>query len=167
MLPLFAFGLLFGFILSRVGATSYDAIANMFLLRDLQLMGVIGLAILVGGVGLWLFRHFGVRSASGGQLEMAQKPRSAGNLFGGLLFGAGWALAGACPGTALAQLGEGKIYALFTISGILAGTQLYRKLGLSALPGRRGCGEWSPGASAAPAQGAPVLARPYRGRASA
>jgi uncharacterized membrane protein YedE/YeeE len=123
----FLFGLLFGFILSKVGATSHDAIAEMFLLQDLHLMIVIGVAILVAGVGLRLMKGCGVKSCQGAALQINAKPRTSGNLWGGLLFGAGWALAGACPGTALAQLGEGKLVALFTLLGIFIGTELYRR----------------------------------------
>lgn len=123
----FLFGLLFGFILSKVGATSHDAIAEMFLLHDLHLMIVISVAILVAGVGFRLMKSWEVKSADGAKLQLAAKPRNSGNLWGGLLFGAGWALAGACPGTALAQLGEGKLVALFTLLGIFIGTEIYRR----------------------------------------
>lgn len=129
MIPTLVFGLLFGFILSRVGATQYDTIANMFLLRDFHLMGVIALAILVAGVGMALFRRYQVKAPDGAPLKIAPKPRKPGNLLGGLLFGAGWALAGACPGTALAQLGEGSLVGLFTVLGIFLGTMLYRRVG--------------------------------------
>lgn len=117
------FGLLFGFLLSRVGATDYDNIAGMFLLTDLHLMGVIGTAVVVAAVGLALLRR---RERP---LLIAPKPRKPGLVVGGLLFGAGWALTGTCPGTGLAQLGEGRWMALFTVGGIVAGTLLYRRVG--------------------------------------
>lgn len=116
------FGLLFGFVLSRVGATDFDAIAGMFLLTDLHLMGVIGLAIVVAGLGLQVFRR---REAP----TLTPKPVKPGLIVGSVLFGAGWALTGTCPGTGLAQLGEGKLMALFTVGGILMGTALYRAVG--------------------------------------
>ena len=117
------YGLLFGFVLTRVGATDYDTIARMFLLSDLHLMGVMGVAVVVAAVGLRL----AARRAR--QPVIEPKPRKPGNLVGGLLFGAGWALTGTCPGTGLAQLGEGKLMALFTLAGILLGTALYRRVG--------------------------------------
>lgn len=129
MIKTFAFGLLFGFILARVGATQYDAIEGMFLFQDLHLMGVISLAILVAGVGMALLRRARVKAADGSPLAIAPKPRSAGNLWGGLLFGAGWALSGACPGTALAALGEGSLAAGFTVTGLFLGSALYRRYG--------------------------------------
>lgn len=119
------FGTLFGFILSRARATDYDAIAGMFRLQDLHLMGVIGVAIGVNALGLWLVRRSGTKALTGEAIEMKPKPMKKGMFAAGLIFGVGWALSGACPGTALAQIGEGKVYALFTVAGILAGTWLY------------------------------------------
>lgn len=118
-LTFLGFGALFGFILSRVGATDFDAIAQMFLLTDLHLAGVIGVAVVVAAVGLRLLRN---------RAQITPKPQKPGLMLGGLLFGAGWALTGACPGTALSQLGEGKLMALFTVAGILAGAALHRAL---------------------------------------
>ncbi|MCB9726865.1 MAG: YeeE/YedE family protein [Deltaproteobacteria bacterium] len=122
-----AFGLLFGFILSRVGATDFDAIAEMFLLTDLHLMGVIGVAVGVAGLGLAWTRR---RVARGADLPTIKpKPVKPGLVLGAALFGAGWAVTGTCPGTGLAQLGEGKLMAVFTVAGIFAGTFLYRLVG--------------------------------------
>lgn len=133
------FGLVFGFLLSRVGATEFDAIASMFLLTDLHLMGVIGVAVAVAGIGLAVFRR---RAAAGFEAPTIEpKPVKPGLVVGAMLFGAGWALTGTCPGTGLAQLGEGRWIALFTVTGILGGSGLYRLLGvrlerwLGSLPG--------------------------------
>ncbi len=128
MIRMLVFGLAFGFVLSRSGATNYDLIEQMFLLENLHLMGVIGTAIFVAGVGLFLVRKFNMRTLLG-PADISVKPRHAGNLWGGLIFGAGWAITGACPGTALSQIGEGKLTALFTVTGIFLGTILYKKIG--------------------------------------
>ncbi len=119
------FGTVFGFILSRARATDYDAIAGMFRLQDLHLMGVIGVAIGVNALGLWLLRRSGAKALTGEAIEMKPKPMKKGMFAAGLIFGVGWALSGACPGTALAQIGEGKMYGILTVAGILAGTWLY------------------------------------------
>lgn len=115
------FGILFGFVLSRAGATSYDAIRGMFLLTDLHLFGVIGTAVAVTSVAFALIRRKRWSSARGEPLVLAKKPMTRGLAFGALLFGAGWAVTGSCPGTVLAQLGEGKLLALATFAGILLG----------------------------------------------
>jgi hypothetical protein len=114
----------FGFVLSRVGATDYDAINGMFMLTDLHLYGVIGTAVAVSALGFAYVRRRKVRSAGGVPLAIVAKPMQPGVIWGGLLFGAGWALTGTCPGTALAQLGEGTMGGGITILGILAGAYL-------------------------------------------
>ena len=119
-----AFGALFGCLLSRARASDYDAIRGMFLLSDLHLFGVIGVAVVTAAVGLQLIQRSAARSLDGQPIRLACKPYRKAVLAGGLIFGAGWALSGTCPGTALTQLGEGKLYALATIAGILLGTWL-------------------------------------------
>jgi len=113
-----AFGMLFGFVLSRADATSYDAIHGMFRLTDLHLVGVIGLAIGLAAIGFALMKR--------NQLPVARaikpKPMKRGVWLGGTLFGVGWAITGTCPGTALAQLGEGTLAGGITIMGIAAGS---------------------------------------------
>ena len=119
-------GALFGFLLSRAGATTYDYYAGLFLFENLQLFWVIGTAAGLGVVGTTLMQRFAVRAvATRAPIVFRKKPMKRGLLAGSLLFGAGWGLAGACPGTALAMLGEGKLMAGFAIVGILIGTWLY------------------------------------------
>jgi uncharacterized protein len=126
MVRLLFFGVVFGFVLSRVGATDYDAIIGMFLLEDLHLAGVIGVAILTAAPALFLLRRLGLACPAGCRYQLEQKPIKRGLVLGSVLFGAGWALTGTCPGTSLAQLGEGKLMALFTVAGILLGAGAYR-----------------------------------------
>ena len=83
------FGVLFGYILHQARVTDYDAIVGMFLIRDLHLMGVMGVAIGVSAVGLFLLRR------SGRPNEVKPKPSHRWIMLAGALFGAGWALTGA------------------------------------------------------------------------
>jgi uncharacterized protein len=119
------FGALFGFVLSRGRLTDYDTMAAMFRLGEFHVFGVIGTAIATAAIGLWLVRRAGNRTVMGAPVEVRPKPWRPGAVWGGLTFGAGWALTGTCPGTSLAQLGEGKLFAAFTVAGILAGTYVY------------------------------------------
>jgi uncharacterized membrane protein YedE/YeeE len=123
------FGVLFGFVLSRVGATDYDAIAKMFLLEDFHLAGVIGVAVVVAAVGLGVVRRTRSGGLAGWRAVIQEKPMKPGLVLGAALFGAGWAITGTCPGTGLAQIGEGKVMALFTVSGMLLGTAAYLRWG--------------------------------------
>jgi uncharacterized membrane protein YedE/YeeE len=120
------FGALFGFLLSRAGATTFDHYAGLFLFRDLQLLWVIGVAVVTGSLGVLLLQWRTPRSLYQGEpLSFTPKPWKRGLVLGSLLFGAGWGLTASCPGTALAMIGEGKLAPLFTLAGILAGTWLY------------------------------------------
>ncbi len=123
------FGTLFGFILARVGATDYAAIAGMFTLTDLHLMGVIGVAVVVAAIGIRVMRARGVTTVEGAQLPLTPKAMKPGLVLGSALFGIGWGLSGTCPGTGLAQIGEGRLIGLFTVAGIVVGTVLYGRVG--------------------------------------
>jgi len=122
------FGAFFGFVLSRGRVSDYDTIAGMFRLTDLHLFGVIGAAIGTAAVGLWLIRRGGNRTIAGDAVEVRRKSWQPGVFWGGLVLGAGWALSGACPGTSLVQMGEGKLLALFTVAGIVLGTYAFGRL---------------------------------------
>lgn len=116
-----AFGALFGFILVRSGATDYDAVFGMFRLSDLHLFGVIGVAVAVAAAGFFVARRIGLKAQNGEPLALTEKPMTRGLAVGAALFGVGWAVSGTCPGTALAQIGEGRLAGIVTFSGILLG----------------------------------------------
>ncbi len=127
MKPLFLFfGALFGFLLSRAGATTFDLHARLFLFENLQLLWVIASAVGVGIIGILTLKFFRARALLGNSaLQFAGKPMRRYLVPGALMFGMGWGLTGSCPGTAPVMLGEGKLSVLFTISGIVLGTYLY------------------------------------------
>lgn len=119
-------GALFGFALSRAGATTYDYYAGLFLFRDFQLLQVIGTAVGVGVVGFALVRKFKPRSLlQRTPIQITPKPYKKTLIPGSVIFGLGWGLAGACPGTALVMLGEGKLGVVFTLIGLILGTYSY------------------------------------------
>lgn len=119
-------GVLLGFILSRAGVAEFDHVTGMFALRDFHMFGVIGLAVPVSAFGLFLLR--GKKSLNGLALPPKRKNRHPGNFPGGFLFGVGWALTGACPGTSFVQLGSGHWGAAVTIVGAVIGMFAYRRL---------------------------------------
>jgi uncharacterized membrane protein YedE/YeeE len=120
------FGAAFGFILSRAGATTYDFYAKLFLFENLKLLWVIATAATVGALGVALLKAMKARSIFEGQpIAFIGKTYQSSLVPGALLFGMGWGLAGACPGTALVMLGEGKLGVLFTLAGIVLGTYLH------------------------------------------
>jgi uncharacterized membrane protein YedE/YeeE len=117
-------GTIFGFALSRSGASDYNYIQAMFLLESFQLYGIIGTAVVLTAPGLWLIKRRG-RTALGTRIEVPARPMHRGNVIGGLLFGVGWSLTGMCPGPILVNIGEGKIYALAALAGALTGAALF------------------------------------------
>jgi uncharacterized membrane protein YedE/YeeE len=117
-------GTIFGLILSRSGAADYDFIQAMFLLTNFQLYGIIGSAVVFTAPGFWLLKRRR-RTVAGQPLEFGRKSFTGGTVFGGVLFGVGWSMAGMCPGPIFVNIGEGKIYALAALAGALTGTALF------------------------------------------
>lgn len=106
------FGLALGYALTRIGFADFEAVHQMFLLTDLRLIFTFG-----GAVAL-CFAGFKV-AARGVALE--PKPLHRDLIPGAVLFGAGWALTGACPGVVLVQLGAGQGLAVVTLVGLVLG----------------------------------------------
>jgi uncharacterized membrane protein YedE/YeeE len=119
-------GSVFGFLMSRAGATQFDFYAQLFLFQDLQLLWVILAAVSTGMLGVLLFKRFKVKAVvDGARLSFEGKPRKPGLIIGALLFGIGWGVTGMCPGSAAVMLGEGKVITLAAGFGMLFGTWLY------------------------------------------
>jgi uncharacterized protein len=117
-------GTAFGFVLSRSGAADYDFIQQMLLLRSLRLYGVIGTAVLTTALGLLALRRRG-RLLNGQPFRVERKPFNKGTVPGAVLFGAGWSIAGMCPGPIFVNIGEGKVYAVAALIGALAGAGMF------------------------------------------
>ena len=105
-------GIGFGFVLSRSGAADYNYIVDMFLFTNFQLYGVIGSAVVTGAVGVLFLTRVVKKTPFGETIKPKWRTLHTGTLVGSVLFGIGWALSGACPGTIITQLGEGKVYAI-------------------------------------------------------
>lgn len=114
-----AAGLLLGFFLTRIGFTDYGELHRMLTFQDWRLFGVFGGAVGVSFVGFKIF-------ARGKALP--PRPLHRGIVPGGVLFGIGWAVSGACPAVAMIQIGEGQVAALLTLVGMLAGSWLYPRM---------------------------------------
>jgi uncharacterized membrane protein YedE/YeeE len=116
------FGLTFGFLLQKAGMGKYEVLVGQLLLQDWAVAKVMLTAILVGMVGVFTLHSMG-------KVQLHYKPTRLGaNIVGGLLFGAGFALLGYCPGSAAAALGEGHWDAIFGMVGLVAGSYLYAEL---------------------------------------
>lgn len=119
-------GVTFGYFMSHAGATTYDFHAKMFLFEDFQLMIVIGVAVVVAMIGVWIMKRLRVTAiATGEEVDFVKKPYQKGLLVGALLFGIGWGMTASCPGTIPAMMGEGKVAGIFAFIGLLVGTTAY------------------------------------------
>ena len=113
------FGLFLGFSLSRMGFSDFGQVHYMFTLTDFRLLLTFIGAVVLTMLGFSLFTR--------GKLSHRRVVHR-GTIPGGILFGIGWALTGACPAIAFVQVGEGRFPALFTLVGILFGTWIYPKV---------------------------------------
>lgn len=116
------FGLAFGFLLQKGGVGKYHILIGQLLLQDFTVVKVMLTSIVVGMIGIFTLHRFA-------KVNLHLKPtRIAPNILGGLIFGAGFALIGYCPGTVAAALGQGNYDGLFAVSGLMLGSFLYAEL---------------------------------------
>lgn len=121
-------GVLFGIILVKSEVISWFRIQEMFRLESFHMYGVIGSAIFTGMIGVLLIRKFNIRTISGEPIIIPKKAFTKGNIYGGLIFGLGWAITGACPGPLFAQVGSGFTVVIITLFSAIAGTWVYGRL---------------------------------------
>lgn len=123
-----AAGILFGIILVKSEVMSWFRIQEMFRLQSFHMYGVIGSAVVTGIISVAIIKRTGVKTIYGDPITFQPKSFNKGQILGGLLFGFGWALTGACPGPLLAQIGAGFTVTIATLFSAIAGTWVYGKL---------------------------------------
>lgn len=122
-------GLLFGVVLTKAEIISWYRIYEMFHFDAFHMYGIIGSAILIGIVGIRVIKKLGVKSIDGNPINIPAKDMSITRyLAGGVIFGLGWALAGACPGPVYILIGNGFTVMLFVLAMALLGTYTYGAL---------------------------------------
>jgi len=112
-------GLVLGFCLSRIGFSSWDEVHRMFLFADLRMFLAFATGVTILGLA-WIV----AARLSGAPIGSPRRIHP-GTVAGGAVFGTGWALAGACPGIALVQIGEGQVGAVLTFAAMVAGNFAY------------------------------------------
>ncbi len=118
-------GLLFGIVFVKAEIISWFRIQEMFRLQSFHMYGVIGSAVVVGAVSVWLIKKFNVKTITGEPIIFYPKTFNKGQIFGGLIFGLGWAMTGACPGPLFAQIGTGALVVCIVLLCAIAGTWVY------------------------------------------
>ncbi len=115
-------GILFGFFLQKGQALRFEKQVGLLRLIDMTILKIMLTGILVGMVGIYLFKDLGI-------ISLGPKGTSLGaQIIGGLIFGIGWAILGLCPGTAAGALGEGRWHAIWGIIGMLVGAAIYAEV---------------------------------------
>lgn len=122
-------GVLFGIVLSKAEVISWYRIYEMFKFQSFHMYGVIGSAVISGMVLFYFFRKGSVKNHLGKKIEIEPKKKGfSRNIFGGIIFGLGWGLAGACPGPMFILLGRGAMAIIVVIFGALIGTFFYHAI---------------------------------------
>ncbi|MBJ2174296.1 YeeE/YedE family protein [Aureibaculum sp. A20] len=122
----FIVGILFGIILSKAEVISWFRIYEMFKFQSFHMYGVIGSAVVLGILIIQLFKKGILKNKDGEQIIIPPKKNAfKANLFGGIIFGLGWALVGACPGPMFILLGRGVLAILIIVFGALLGAFVY------------------------------------------
>ena len=121
-----AAGIIFGIILSKSEAISWFRIFEMFQFQSFHMYGIIGCAVVLGAIAIFLIKKTKAKDYTGAPIMLADKNKTYINgLLGGTLFGLGWALAGACPGPMFVLLGHGFMSLLVVILGAILGTFVF------------------------------------------
>lgn len=119
-------GTVFGIIMFKSEAASWFRIFEMFQFDSFHMYGIIGSALATGVIGIQLFKGLKLRSFSGEEIIIPPKAKGWKNyLFGGIVFGLGWGLAGACPGPIFTLVGAGFLPIILVLVFAVLGTFVY------------------------------------------
>jgi uncharacterized protein len=121
-------GTVFGVVFVKAEIISWFRIQEMFRLQSFHMYGVIGTAVITAMLSVFLIKRFNIKTLNGDQVLIPKKKFHKGQIFGGLIFGFGWVLTGACPGPLFAQIGSGFWVVSVTLFSALVGTWTYGKL---------------------------------------
>ena len=118
-------GMMFGIVFVKAEIISWYRIQEMFRLQSFYMYGVIGTAVIVGMISVWVIKRFRIKTIQGERVVFIGKQFQWGNVMGGTIFGLGWAITGACPGPLFAQIGSGFFVVLVTLLSAVAGAWVY------------------------------------------
>lgn len=118
-------GLFFGIILIKGEVISWFRIQEMFRLQSFHMYGIIGSAVATGMISIQLIKRFKIKTVNNEAINIIPKTYTKGFIYGGIIFGIGWAITGACPGPLFAQIGSGATVVIITLLSAIAGTWVY------------------------------------------
>lgn len=121
-----AIGILFGIVMTKSEAISWYRIQEMFRFESFHMYGIIGTAVVLGAIGIFIAKQMGWKTFDGEEWQLSPKNMSVPRyIFGGIIFGLGWALTGACPGPLFVLFGQGLWVVGLVILSATLGTYVY------------------------------------------
>jgi len=121
-------GIYLGILFTKSEVARWERIHDMFLFREAHMYLIITVAIVVAMISMFMIKRLKLKTIKGIPISYKPKPYHTGVIIGGMLFGAGWAITGACPGPIYAQIGAGQWMALCTLAGAMLGMFGYAAL---------------------------------------
>ena len=119
-------GIVFGIMFTKSEIISWYRIYEMFRFESFHMFGIIGSAVVLSAASTWVIKKLQVKDVGGNPIIFSPKAMSIPRyLFGGIVFGLGWALTGACPGPLYTLLGNGAFMVIVIIISAVIGTYLY------------------------------------------
>ena len=118
-------GVAFGIVFVKAEIISWFRIQEMFRFQSFHMYGIMGSALVVAIISVWAIKKFKIKTIDGEPINFNKKAFNKGQIFGGLIFGLGWAITGACPGILYAQIGSGAWVIVITLLSAIAGTWVY------------------------------------------
>lgn len=119
-------GIFFGIVLVKSEAVSWYRIFEMFKFQSFHMYGIIGSAVFLGAIFIWIFKKSKTKNIEGNSIHLPPKEKGfVRYIVGGTIFGFGWALAGACPGPMYILLGTGIFSMILVIAAAILGTFVY------------------------------------------
>jgi len=119
-------GILFGIVMTKSEAVSWFRIQEMFRFESFHMYGIIGTAVILATALTYLSKKLNVKSIEGSEMNFKPKKMSVTRyLLGGIIFGLGWAMTGACPGPMFTLLGHGVWAIVIVILSSILGTYAY------------------------------------------
>ncbi|TAF76161.1 MAG: transporter [Bacteroidetes bacterium] len=118
-------GIFLGVIFVKAEVISWFRIQEMFRFQSFHMYGIIGSAVFVGAVSVFIIKKYNIKTIDGEKVIFSPKRLNKGTVIGGLLFGIGWAFTGACPGPLYALIGSGYSVIIVAFLSALAGVWVY------------------------------------------